>query len=335
MKEKYRPVFKHGVIDMQGYAYPRWQNISDDDIKLKLAKRYISENNRVSTWKAHRLPDGRNVTADSSDNDFIDYFNQRMAPLIPDDDEIIKRRDWACYETLLGERLDILNHPVFEKLAEYIRNNNKMQSDTLVISSCGKRKPYSRSPLIQGLITSPRKFPELRGAYDLAVLSNSGVVPVSDGNDFSFCYPFRHYDWNHSKEEEKGIIKDVEDKMHFYLREFLLKNPYKNVAIVAKTSYPSYYNIYKRLSDDLSGVNLFFAADEGNLNKFAAIAGYLDNVRTAGRKRRYGMSTHIVADILDHFGIPVPQALRDHLHKLEVQKKKEIKDCGIAHKEDS
>lgn len=319
----YMPVFTHGVIDMSNFRYPRWENITDDDIKLKVAKRYISENTEVSNWKIHRLPDGRVVTSSSSNQDFIDYFNIRMAPLLPDSDEIIKRKDWAQFETLLGETLGILNHPVFEKMAGYIRENNNQQAEALVVSSCGRRKPYSRSQLIQGLMAAPRHFPGIKGLYDVAILSNSGVIPVSEGNDFSFCYPFRYYDWNHSVEEERGIITEVENKMYFYLKQFLMANDYKNVAIIAKMVYPSYYNIYKRLSSELTDINFFFAMDEDHINRFVNLIDYRgDAVKIAGRRRRYQQSSHIVADIMDYFNLPVPDSYRAYLDQLVANRKR-------------
>lgn len=260
----YTPVFKEGNIDLSEFDYPRW-DANENDIKLKLAKRYVCFNR--TSCALHTMRNGAKVKKDSSDDMFISFFDERFDPILPQEREIIKRKDWAEFETLMDEKLDILNHPIFEKMAEYIRENSKQQSDYLVVCSCGHKKPYSKSPYFQGY-TKALKCPELKNAYDLVVLSNSGVIPINEGNDFSFCYPFRYYDWNHAKEEQKGIKQDVEDKMYFYIKEYIKSKSYKKIAISSRETYDSYIHIFNKLKNEFRDIEFMWVYDKDEIGKW-------------------------------------------------------------------
>lgn len=266
INQNYIPVFKEGNIDLSEFDYPRWKISSEDELKLSLVKRYICFN-KTSDSSHSIKEEGIRITKDSSDSDFIRYFDKKFVPLLDPEREIIKRKDWARYEDLCGESLEILNHPIFEKMAEYIRENSKQQSDYLVICSCGHKKPYSQSPYFQGY-TCVLKYPELRNAFDIVVLSNSGVIPINEGNDFSFCYPFRHYDWNHGVEEKKGLKQSVEDKMYYYIKEYIKSKNYKKIAFSSRETYDSYLHIFNKLKEDFPDIEFLWVYDRQEVTEW-------------------------------------------------------------------
>ena len=104
----YSPSFAKGAVDLSNYTYERWNPEDDNAIKLALAKRHLTANKGI-LYKCLTPQPSR-----ETDEDFIKYFDESMAPLLREDDEIIKREDWPRYEDMLGEKLEILNHPVFE-----------------------------------------------------------------------------------------------------------------------------------------------------------------------------------------------------------------------------
>jgi len=316
----YYPSFTKGTVELSNCIYERWYPKDDNEIKLALAKRHLTANKGI-LYKCLTPQPNR-----ETDEDFIKYFDESMAPLLREDDEIIKRKDWPRYEDMLGEKLEILNHPVFEKMAAYIRTHNHKTSDLLVASSCGKRKPYSQNPGFSGLIHPKVYVPKLNGMYDGVVLSNSGVIPIDHGNDFSYCYPFRYYDWDHGKEEELGIIQNVEDKMHDYLKAFIEANGYTKVAIASGRTYPSYYNIYNRLVKELPNVDFYWPINEENLNRYMERSGFMTDAQKARARYvmrpRYQRSFHLIADILRHYNgeiIPEFQAYLDEQSKRQAK----------------
>lgn len=254
-----------------------------------------------------------------------------VLPLIPDSMEIIKRKDWAVFEDLLGEKLEILHHPVFTEMHKYICEHYKRKSDILIVRECGKKKPYRFNEVMLPFESVKKAVPELKKLYDFVVLSESGIIPIDEGNDFSFCYPFRYYDWNRNVEEKKGIRQDVEDKMYFYLTNFIKKTGYKKVAILAKgISYPSYINIYHRLQKDMPEIDVYWVASEENVDRYVARC----NVKSISNNSlvfRYISGTFAVLDILKYFKVKIPNLFLKFMDDLEkrhskkVQKKEKIK----------
>lgn len=321
----YTPVFKEGNVDLSEFDYPRWEQqcpFVDDDIKLKIVKRFICYN---KTSTSPRTIKGTNikVTKNSTDEEFLKYFDCQFADLLDPQREIIKRKDWAVFDDLCGESLEILNHPIFEKMAEYIRNNSKQQSDFLVVCSCGHKKPYSTSQYFQGY-TTPLRYPELKNAFDLVVLSNSGVIPINEGNDFSFCYPFRYYDWNHGVEESKGLKQSVEDKMYFYIKEYIKSKNYKKIAISSRETYDSYIHIFNKLKDDFPEIEFLWVYDKQDVIDWLEPLGYKQGTQQFRMlETRFLYNACIVASkVLKFFYGYVHPVWLEHIKRVELRKQK-------------
>lgn len=308
----YEPDFKKGHIDMSKYSYKRWGNPTDDEIKLKLIKRFVGFNQTSTSMK--RYLNGERITPDSPDNMLLEFFDSIFPPFIDPKDEIIKREDWVNYEDLLGETLEILNHPVFDEMGRYIRENYQQHSKCLFVSSCGHWKPYSQSAFLQGVKLFYKLDPEHAKYLDTCVLSNSGIIPVSPGNDFSYCYPFRYYDWNHAVEDKKGLREAVEDKMYFYFSELLKAHRYEKVAISSRRVYPSYYNIYKRLEKEFPDIQFLWLQNDTYMDVFCTSVGFPglgDKYHVV--KTRFGQSNTALALALKWFWDYIPPKYLENL----------------------
>ena len=325
--KNYVPEFEKGSIDLSNFDYPRWNPKDDNEIKIKYIKRYLEFNTFTPASRKRKVFIQNLIKNGLPENEvYVKAFDKMSYPLIPDSMEVIKRKDWAVFEDLLGEKLEILHHPVFTEMHKYICDHFKRKSDILIVRECGKKKPYRFNEVMKNLVSIKKKVPELKKVYDFAVLSNSGVVPLDEGNDFSFCYPFRYYDWNHGVEEAKGIRQDVEDTMYNYLSNFIKKTGYKKVAILSKdTSYPSYINIYHRLKKDMPELDVYWAANDENVDRFVARGGL--NTRPASRnllRFRYISGTYAVLDVLKYFKANIPNAFLKYMDGVEERHNKRI-----------
>ena len=326
-KKNYVPDFERGTVDLSKYDYPRWNPKDDNEIKIKYIKRYLNFNTFLQGC-AGRLKFVRDLIKSgvSEDDAYVQAFDKMTLPLIPDSMEIIKRKDWAVFEDLLGEKLEILHHPVFSEMHNYICEHHKKRADILVVRECGKKKPYRFNEVMIQFETVKEAVPELKKLYDFVVLSNSGIIPIDEGNDFSFCYPFRYYDWNHGVEEKKGVRQDVEDKMYFYLTNFIKKTGYKKVAILSKdTSYPSYINIYHRLQKDMPEIDVYWAANEENVDRYVARCNVKSESASKNSLRfRYISGTFAVLDILKYFKVKIPNSFLKFMDDLEKRHSKRV-----------
>jgi hypothetical protein len=322
--EKYYPDFIRGEIDLSKYNYARWGNPTDNEIKKQLVKKFLDPGSRVSTQRFYHF-DKKVITPESPDDLLFGYFKKSMCQLIKPEDEIIKRKDWAEYQALLGESLEILNHPIFEKMASYIRSNNNKRSDNLLVFSCGHWKPYSQSKNFYSTQLFYKLTPENLKCFDTVVLSETGVIPISPGNDFSFCYPFRHYDWN-PKSESKEIKREAEDKMYFYLSSFIKEQGYKRVSISSRSQ--TYLNILKRLKEDFPEVEVNWIQTEENINVFLRAYNHDDYIGEKYHvfKTRFCQSPLHVAFVLKSFGLELPGNFLLFLEKKGMFDKKGIRE---------
>ena len=172
----------------------------------------------------------------------IQYVIQKLGNVIPDSDEFIHRKDWAYMDDLVGESMEIINHPVFKIAHEYIIKNFKQQSKNLLICSCSSRKPYSKA-------LNYTKYIKIKN-LDTVVMSNSGIIPINKHFDVSDKYPFRYYNWDHMNEHGE-LKKAEEDFMYNCAENLLLNNKFEKVAFISKPKhmYDNYYNVYVRLKN--------------------------------------------------------------------------------------
>lgn len=294
----YVPNYSHGDLDLSDLHYNRWNIESDNDIKLAITKRYVDHNTKNNT-KYHYTP-----SQTDPDEKYIKYFDKTLTSLLKDEDEIIHRKDWARFDDFIGESLEVLNHPVFTKMQEYIRENVNKTSDILIVKTCGKRKPYSQSPSYKNITTLKGQI-GIKGFYDGCVLSESGVIPIDCDNDYSHCYPYRYYDWEPDNTPSE-IMPQVKEKMESYLRDYVIANNYKKVAIIATPNQELYLNICRDLQEKLPEVDFYFAYNDANLDKFAnVIKDLMDSEAFENAKRgmvyRYAESHQVIIDIVKHF----------------------------------
>lgn len=332
----YVPRFERGSIDLSKFDYPRWNPKDDNEIKIKYIKRYLKFNAfLIGCKKRNEYVQNLIKNGLTEDEAYVKAFDKMSYPLIPDEMEVIKRKDWVVFEDLMGESLEILHHPVFTEMHKYICENYKRKSDILIVRECGKKKPYRFNEVMRNLVGVKEEVPELKKIYDFVVLSNSGIVPLDDGNDFSFCYPFRHYDWNHGVEEAKGIRQEVEDTMYNYLLNFIKATGYKKVAILSKdTSYPSYLNIYHRLQKDMPELDVYWVANDENVDRFVARGGLNTKPSLRNSLRfRYISGTFAILDTLKYFKVNIPNAFLKYMDNVEKRynkrMEKKIKEMAL------
>lgn len=291
------PHFVRGHIDMSQYDYPRASIKNDDEAKIMLMKVKLLSNPTVYTKKQFNTiveKFGENL----DDNAYIwafDNYSSHPHKLIDPKLDIIKREDWAL--DLCGETLEILNHPAFTEINKFIAKNAVKFHDLLIVYQCSAEKPYSSNTNYTLNNRVKRLNPNIN--YDIAVLSNSGVIPIDQYSDYSYCYPFRHYNWNHMAEEGKGLRQAVEDKMHDYLFNFITSLGYKKVAIVARMVYPSYYNIYQRLKSELPDVDFYWPHTEDHIDEMYQMYNVPKSI--VPFYTRYTKSSLVLKHIFEHF----------------------------------
>lgn len=325
IKLDYKPQHKNKYqVDLT--KYPPYEKVSkaptDDEIKLSLYNNIYGHNLNETTREQLKFFGYNKEGSKSLDDSIkIKIFDKFQTPIIPDEDEFIHRKDWAPLESLLGCTHEILHHPIFKIANEYIINNYIQNTDTLIVLSCSKSKPYSLNNL----------FGSYKLISDTVVMSNSGIIPINEGNDFSFCYPFRYYNWNHMDEfKTKGLLQAEEDFMYWSLYNLLKVTEYKKIAFVAYPAnyYPNYLNVMNRLEKNFSEIKFHYSPSDDEYNEI--FRTYARNNGLA--MQRLKLSNIVKNSVRKFFDMPV---ITPSKSKWKHNKKSNpIKKFGLEHIED-
>lgn len=150
----------------------------------------------------------------------IRYAKDTSAPILPDKDEVIHRKDWDL-DSLNGETELQLLHPDYWTLAQFEYKDFKRKRDILTIFECSNVKPYSYK-------SSFRKVWQKYALWtDFACMSNPGVIPM----EYSHFFPTRFDEWDHFAENDDIADKYVKVNMARFLH-YVKKMGYKHVLVV-------------------------------------------------------------------------------------------------------
>lgn len=179
----------------------------------------------------------------ADDGLIYDYALKRLHPILPEDEEIIKRSDWDL-DGLVGQTEKQLFHPHYDILKEHIFNNHKRQHDILVIFECSNAKPYNSNKVLNWYM---KKYKDVA---DFACISNPGIIPM----EYSNYYPYRYDEWDHfkeTKEIEDLYVKVNTERFFEYVKHF----GYKEVIVCMQHPRP------RRLFDEMSNPHIHLVID--------------------------------------------------------------------------
>lgn len=133
--------------------------------------------------------DKYNIKGDNKRAGIIAWQKDIAYPILPEKFEAIPRDEWEL-DIIKGETADVINHPHYDRLTEYIYKYHKPRHKILTVFECSNRKPYC--------YVGSLKYFALRWAdyTDFATLAY-GIQPW----EFSNTYPIRWDEWDHSKED--------------------------------------------------------------------------------------------------------------------------------------
>lgn len=198
---------------------------TDDAIYYRLGKNKYSW---VGIRKDRREPVDRKYHTDGgkSREGLIRYAKGEMPKILPDNKEVVHRKDWDL-NGLIGETEKQLLHPAYWNLTEYILKYHKRKHDILTIFECSSAKPYSTSSFLSRYIS------RFNGVSDFACISNPGIVPM----EYSHFYPYRYDEWDHFAEKED--IADKYCKVNIgRLLAYKQKLRYKHVLVLMQHPAP-------------------------------------------------------------------------------------------------
>lgn len=130
-----------------------------------------------------------NIRGDHFRQGIIQWQREASYPLLPDDLEIVHRKDWEL-DILNGVSLDALYHKHYTMWFDNMYKNYKPKHKVLTVFECSNKKPYC--------YTQVNKYYVLRFAEftDFASIAY-GIIPW----DFTNMYPVRWDEWDHYSED--------------------------------------------------------------------------------------------------------------------------------------
>lgn len=191
---------------------------SDESILYKIGKYKFNANQTIRSNGSNALQNAIKKYKIDKDNPragLIRWAKAVTPKLLPDDEEIIHRKDWDL-DSLNGETEKQLLHLDYWNINQYILQNHKRKHDILTIFECSTAKPYASNKVLKN------NYLDKYGAFtDFACMSNPGVIPL----EFSQFYPFRFDEWDHGAENE-----DIANK-------YCIVNKYRFLNYIKKLGY--------------------------------------------------------------------------------------------------
>lgn len=155
--------------------------------------------------------------------DYIELAKKSYDPILPDEEEYIPRKYWAPIDSLIGEDLGVLYHPVWGLTRMMIFENFIPHSDTLVIQDCSNKKPYLHNANYDVV----KKL--MYGGFCDAAVCSCEVTPLP----FTIYYPHRMYDWAHTK--ESSFITNALDEFNVdRILNLVAKFHYKRIIFLTR-----------------------------------------------------------------------------------------------------
>ena len=186
------------MISLYSYILESSNPTSDDAILYKIAKyKFNSHRTLMSAGSGgvnnfEKIVKKYHIDKDNPRPGLIRYAKDVMPKLLPDNEEIIHRKDWSLH-TLNGETELQLLHPDYWTISQYIAKNHKRKHDILTIFECSNSKPYASNKILKNA------YLDKYGVFtDFACMSNPGVIPL----EFSQYYPYRFDEWDHDAEND-------------------------------------------------------------------------------------------------------------------------------------
>ena len=261
MKTKNSLIDRHQKIkELDLSKFPNYEKIdhaySDEEIKLFLFDNiYLKYLSFTQTKRMKREGYDTKTIREVSNEEKIRLFDKYEKGIIPESEEFIHRKDWMPLSTFQEVNDEWFDNPIFEMANDFICNNFVQKSKCLCIISCSKSKPYSENPV----------FKWYKKKCDTVVISEPGIIPISDTNDFSYCYPFRYYNYDLDVQHKfEGLY---EKKIKFVTKQtsnFLKKFNYEKVIFVAQppSLRKDFYEINNNLANEFKNIKFDYIIDD-------------------------------------------------------------------------
>lgn len=195
--------------------------ITDDEIYYFWSTFYLNRSRykrAIDQWNEEK----KYLSIHGTKEECIQWAKLNLRPILPDEQEYIKRKDWLPLDTLVGETQEILDNNIWNKTQKYILENFHPTSKNLIVQRCASQKPY-----IDNIAYKFTKKCQNEGLCDLVVASLD-IIPI----DFTIYYPFRHYDWNDAYETPELTEYAINRKTKRIIK-FIDAFNYNNILIFA------------------------------------------------------------------------------------------------------
>lgn len=171
------------------------------------------------------------------DNQLIEWFKESNGKLVPNELEIIPRKDWNMLEQV-GEIESSLMSPHKWTFFDYICKNPVEKKKILVVFECCNSKPYCQDSMKKWYLSRFRTFCDFTcGAY--------GLVP----EEYSMLYPVREDEWSHSAESELvGFKYNVVSCSRGY--DYIKSQGYEHVIVYFQNPQPEEFLKWMSNIDD-------------------------------------------------------------------------------------